>query len=259
MQAVIEGAADIAPIDAYALELMRRFEPEMTTGLRVVARTAPTAIPVLVATDERALALTPVLLAAHESEDTRTLLSGLSLRRFRASGPRGLRGPARRLPRRVAVLARPAVGCVGSSGVPVEFDGPGRGSSDDELPSTKIPASRRSHVARGARAVFGVDRVDLVSRADSVVVDHAGRRIPGGLAFLAPARSDPRVSRRAGVAAFRGRLSAARVVVSLPPVPQEPPHPSPRRESDDPRRRHRVVLRHAGGLGTSGPPANGCC
>lgn len=87
VQAVIEGAADIAPIDAYALALMRRFEPEALSGLRVVARTAPKAIPVLVASDERALALIPVLLRAHERENIRALLARLMLRRFARPDP----------------------------------------------------------------------------------------------------------------------------------------------------------------------------
>jgi ABC-type phosphate/phosphonate transport system substrate-binding protein len=42
MTAVIEGLADVAPIDSYAFSLARQYMPELTSQLRTVARTPPT-------------------------------------------------------------------------------------------------------------------------------------------------------------------------------------------------------------------------
>ncbi len=47
--AVLGGRADVAPIDAYAHRLLQRYRSDLTGQLRVVARTAPTAIPAFVA------------------------------------------------------------------------------------------------------------------------------------------------------------------------------------------------------------------
>jgi ABC-type phosphate/phosphonate transport system substrate-binding protein len=49
VRAVIEGAAELAPIDSYAFALLARHRPDLTAQLRVVARTAPTPIPAFVA------------------------------------------------------------------------------------------------------------------------------------------------------------------------------------------------------------------
>jgi ABC-type phosphate/phosphonate transport system substrate-binding protein len=49
LTAVIEGAADVAPIDAYAFCLLERYRPDLARKVRILARTPPTAIPALVA------------------------------------------------------------------------------------------------------------------------------------------------------------------------------------------------------------------
>ncbi len=49
LSAVIEGAADIAPLDSYAFRLLRVHRPDLTSRVRVVGRTVPTPIPPLVA------------------------------------------------------------------------------------------------------------------------------------------------------------------------------------------------------------------
>src|SRR3979409_1155456 len=49
MSAVIEGAADVAPIDSYAFCLLQKYRWDLTSQLRTVARTARTPIPPLVA------------------------------------------------------------------------------------------------------------------------------------------------------------------------------------------------------------------
>jgi ABC-type phosphate/phosphonate transport system substrate-binding protein len=49
VEAVLDGQCDAGPVDSYALELLRASEPELVAGLRVIASTAPTPIPPLVA------------------------------------------------------------------------------------------------------------------------------------------------------------------------------------------------------------------
>ena len=49
---VIDGLADVAPLDSYFHTLLRRHEPQTATRLRVVARTECAPIPVLVAAPE---------------------------------------------------------------------------------------------------------------------------------------------------------------------------------------------------------------
>ncbi len=82
--AVVSGAADIAPIDAYALCLLRRYRPELTAQVRVVGQTVATPIPPLVASraGTDALALQTAFLQAHENASLKPLLEPLLLQRF---------------------------------------------------------------------------------------------------------------------------------------------------------------------------------
>ena len=49
LRSVIDGHADVAPLDSYALALIRRHAPDLVAQVRVVASTEPTAIPAFVA------------------------------------------------------------------------------------------------------------------------------------------------------------------------------------------------------------------
>ena len=79
--AVAEGRADIAAIDAYSLQLLRRFVPELAAQVRVVARTEPRPIPPLVASQPFE-ALTGAFLAAHQDPALHAVLADLRLSRF---------------------------------------------------------------------------------------------------------------------------------------------------------------------------------
>jgi ABC-type phosphate/phosphonate transport system substrate-binding protein len=79
--AVAEGRADIAAIDAYSLQLLRRFVPELATQVRVVARTEPRPIPPLIASQPFE-SLTAAFLAAHQDPALHSLLADLRLSRF---------------------------------------------------------------------------------------------------------------------------------------------------------------------------------
>jgi ABC-type phosphate/phosphonate transport system substrate-binding protein len=83
LRAVISGAAEVAPIDAYAYWLLQRYCPELTAQVRSIARTRSTPIPVLVASAPQGLEpLSAALLAAHTLPDMAPILRDLLLDRF---------------------------------------------------------------------------------------------------------------------------------------------------------------------------------
>jgi ABC-type phosphate/phosphonate transport system substrate-binding protein len=100
LNAVIGGAADLAPIDSYAFRLLQEYRPDLTSQVRVVARTTPTPIPPLVASRAElsvpqagfaatgfgsqgfAGTLAAVFTEAHRSAPLTALMEPLLLRRF---------------------------------------------------------------------------------------------------------------------------------------------------------------------------------
>lgn len=81
--AVIEGRAEVAPIDSYAYRLLQSFEPELTAQVRVVASTPPTPIPALVASFHSGLErLQAAFLDAWRQPDAAGLMHELLLERF---------------------------------------------------------------------------------------------------------------------------------------------------------------------------------
>jgi ABC-type phosphate/phosphonate transport system substrate-binding protein len=82
MSAVIDGAAEVAPIDSYAFCLLQKFRPDLTSQLRVIARTAATPIPALVASRPGFEALQAAFLEAHRIPATVPLMSALLLESF---------------------------------------------------------------------------------------------------------------------------------------------------------------------------------
>jgi ABC-type phosphate/phosphonate transport system substrate-binding protein len=104
LTAVIEGAADIAPVDSYALRLMQAYRPDLTSQVRIVGQTAPTPIPPLVASPGAPAApavpplvasepgadlkaLRSALLEAHQTPSTKGALEALLLARFTLPDP----------------------------------------------------------------------------------------------------------------------------------------------------------------------------
>jgi ABC-type phosphate/phosphonate transport system substrate-binding protein len=79
--AVAEGRAEVAPIDAYSLQLMRRYAPELAAQVRVVARTASRPIPPLVASSVLP-SLARALCEAHDDPVLQPVLADLRLSRF---------------------------------------------------------------------------------------------------------------------------------------------------------------------------------
>jgi ABC-type phosphate/phosphonate transport system substrate-binding protein len=86
--AVVAGAADVAPIDAYAYRLLQKHRGDLTSKLRTVARTARTPIPPLVASIEGTTRLRTAFTAAHRDPALRVLLDGLELAHFVTPDPR---------------------------------------------------------------------------------------------------------------------------------------------------------------------------
>jgi ABC-type phosphate/phosphonate transport system substrate-binding protein len=88
MSAVIDGAAEVAPIDSYAYALLQRYRPDLTIQLRIVGRTAPTPIPPLVASHAGFDSLRAAFLEAHEISTIQPLMADLLLQRFVHPDPR---------------------------------------------------------------------------------------------------------------------------------------------------------------------------
>ena len=82
LRAVIDGHAEVAPLDSYALALMRRHAPALTAQVRVVASTEPTAIPVLVASGTASPAIVEAFVSGADDPALRPLLKSLLLDRF---------------------------------------------------------------------------------------------------------------------------------------------------------------------------------
>jgi ABC-type phosphate/phosphonate transport system substrate-binding protein len=86
LRAIVDGAADVAPIDAYALRLLQKYRPDLTSRIRIVGRTIATPIPPLVgSTDEPALQA--AFLAAHHNGAVKPLLDQLLLQGFARPDP----------------------------------------------------------------------------------------------------------------------------------------------------------------------------
>jgi len=79
--AVVEDRADVAPIDAYALRLLRAYRPDLASKIRVLAKTAPTPIPPLIASQAMP-ALQAAFLEAHQIDSIKPLMDQLLLQRF---------------------------------------------------------------------------------------------------------------------------------------------------------------------------------
>jgi ABC-type phosphate/phosphonate transport system substrate-binding protein len=82
LKAVIDGAAEVAPVDSYAFALLQRYCPELTAQVRSVARTEPTPIPPLVSSPGSFAALQAAFLQAHRRSELKTVMQALLLERF---------------------------------------------------------------------------------------------------------------------------------------------------------------------------------
>lgn len=87
MSAVVDGAADVAPIDSYAFCLLQKYRSDLTSLLRTIGRTARTPIPPLVASRAGLEALQAAFLEAHRIAAMTPLMEGLLLERFARPDP----------------------------------------------------------------------------------------------------------------------------------------------------------------------------
>jgi ABC-type phosphate/phosphonate transport system substrate-binding protein len=81
LTAVIEKKAEVAPLDSYAFALLSKYAPELTSQVRVIRSTEPTAIPALVASGPSP-AVEAAFLKAADKPAVRTLMDQLLLGRF---------------------------------------------------------------------------------------------------------------------------------------------------------------------------------
>jgi ABC-type phosphate/phosphonate transport system substrate-binding protein len=82
LAAVIEGKADVAPLDSYAFALLGRYAPELTKQVRTVARTEPTAVPAFVASGAASATIAEAFLALGIDPEARLLMDELLLQCF---------------------------------------------------------------------------------------------------------------------------------------------------------------------------------
>src|ERR1700693_5885509 len=82
MSAVIDGAADVAPLDCYSFCLLQKYRWHLTPHLRTIGRTARTPIPPLVASSAGLETLQAAFLEAHRIPALAALMAGLLLDRF---------------------------------------------------------------------------------------------------------------------------------------------------------------------------------
>ena len=82
LTAVIEGKAEVAPLDSYAFALLSSHAPELTTQVRTIMRTEPTAVPLLVSSGPVRATVIEAFLAAREKPSTALLMDQLLLERF---------------------------------------------------------------------------------------------------------------------------------------------------------------------------------
>jgi ABC-type phosphate/phosphonate transport system substrate-binding protein len=87
ISAVIEGAADVAPVDSYAYCLLQKYRWDLTSQVRSVARTPRTPIPPLVASRDGLGSLQAAFLGAHQITALAPLMAGLMLERFARPDP----------------------------------------------------------------------------------------------------------------------------------------------------------------------------
>lgn len=82
LSAVIDGSADVAPIDSYAYRLLRKYRSDLTSQVRVIAGTQRRPIPPLVASRGGFEPLQAAFLGAHDITAAVPLMAGLLLERF---------------------------------------------------------------------------------------------------------------------------------------------------------------------------------
>ena len=87
LSAVIDGTADLAPVDSYAFALLGKYRPELIAQVRIVAQTRPTPIPPLVCSPGSFDALRSAFLSAHRQTALKPILQALLLERFTLPEP----------------------------------------------------------------------------------------------------------------------------------------------------------------------------
>lgn len=91
LDAVLDGSADVAPLDGYTLDLMLRHDPELGPRIRIVASTDPVPMPPLVASpsvpDGAVEALRAAFLASGEAPDLAAVRDALVLAGFAVTAP----------------------------------------------------------------------------------------------------------------------------------------------------------------------------
>lgn len=87
LTAVIEGKAEVAPLDSYAFALIGKYAPELAVQVRVIKRTEPTAVPAFVASGAPSANIAEAFLSLGIDPEARLLMDELLLQRFAVPRP----------------------------------------------------------------------------------------------------------------------------------------------------------------------------
>ncbi len=90
VSAVVDGAADVAPVDSYAYCLLQKYRRDLTSQLRTIARTPRTPIPPLVASTPGLAKLAGGVSGSGSDSRHRAADGGVVAGTIRAAGPRYL-------------------------------------------------------------------------------------------------------------------------------------------------------------------------
>lgn len=91
IEAIHSGRIDVGPLDSYYHDLLKQYDPELTSKVRTLATTIPTPIPPLIATapmtDDELQRLRSALLATSSAPEIANLMQRLLLKGFAVSDP----------------------------------------------------------------------------------------------------------------------------------------------------------------------------
>lgn len=82
LTAVVERKAEVAPLDSYAFALLSKHAPDLTAQVRIIMRTEPTPVPLLVSSGPASAVVKEAFLTAHEKPALAALLDQLLLDHF---------------------------------------------------------------------------------------------------------------------------------------------------------------------------------
>jgi ABC-type phosphate/phosphonate transport system substrate-binding protein len=182
LSAVADDRAEVAPVDAFAFDLLRRHAPALAAQFRVVARTEPTPIPPFVASQLPSPLLVRAFVEAHADPTLRAIMDELLLERF-VSPSRAAYAPRRQI-RQDLARRKGFIEAERDIGRPADIDGA------DQAPRGPLPEEQQDDAGQNRQETGeptprprnaaarrkGWNRLNLAGRGAR---DHRPYRAPG--------------------------------------------------------------------------------